>query len=1172
MSQKGNLGAFNVTMECTIRRTDTGNCSYSNIQVTLQILRALIEKLPRDLPLYASFVLRIIGTVLRSNEISTIEETLPTFEAFCAHHDVATLAADQEHVGLYEEVVRKYATFGSLSSPVKVKGVLSRPQAIRWRSAGIRAIRSITSSEAIGADGGRQLKIIMPVILQNLHPDDEDYLNLLHKRVETTEIVEKEATLKRRTSVSTVQTSHTALEAESTATLGTADDADRRAEEDVGMQALMSLKQIFVANNRLQIRLATTPMLAYICNEVVEERPGTGMPPRTGSAGTWATTLTEIVTRWAPVQDRYVGLVMAMESLIRTPIIEENLENQLVLVGLVGWLLRSNINLIGLSVMDVLLGLIQHILLVLQLGGTGSNILPHHQQTDAIDLFQETTGLINRPSLTKKNYKEGEKEEVSAPSSSRQELLLRLQKCIGDLATHIYYSDQISDIIIAILQRLKPSPMFGIANGAAAVENPRAAAQAISASVKLQENPSTDEFFSFGTARATALKAVREVLIIANMRGSISGAAASGRNRVGVQVWEGTQWLIRDDDRRVRRAYADALLTWLRLEMSRGDLRVMEDKRKFFKGPGKSNADGKDNGNMTRRAVSNASHREKAAKPAKSTFLQLLHLAIYNNAIEAPDNEADLLLMHLLLVNLVDKLGVNAAKSGLPMIMRLQEDVNNDSMVSTPTAKLNVGSLVHGYLWALSSRFDLDTTSVGFEIHSEISRRRKHGLWLESIQVPPIQLDQIMSASARPRSGKLPSPTLRQESLRPFDSRASMVKQIAIAYASAVASPPTSPPASPGRVFSLPILSPSSPGSMSENELPARIKEAMLAVWSKELCIAMVENESSRTISLNGSRADTKISGRQHLAVDGKMPRSTSPLSLNGSRHVSPPNRKDQALNNNLPYRLNRKSSARGDDSPTPVSSSDQSPTLRVDDLKKVLAGGSLAGRMSSSRGASPLRHASSRGDYLKPRDRRSVSSGSDSVVSAEGFESASEGDLTRPLPPAVSNPPREVSKQNTPRTPPATEPPPSMFKRPTPRNSEDRDQRPRSGLRPPSSSSSAGEDPVSNARALRGEVVAPLPTGTGDQDDDDVPPVPPLPPGVAHQKNASFSPLITQASGAPLYREAPESELTMRDSRAGSLKVKKRVKGIDINALLGSIDAVAGDRGSFVGKGKPPY
>jgi hypothetical protein len=73
------------------------------------------------------------------------------------------------------------------------------------------------------------------------------------------------------------------------------------------------------------------------------------MPSRTDSAGTWTTTLIEIITRWIPVQNRFIILVKAMKSLVRTPIAEEILAKQLVLVSIIGWQLRSDINLIGLS-------------------------------------------------------------------------------------------------------------------------------------------------------------------------------------------------------------------------------------------------------------------------------------------------------------------------------------------------------------------------------------------------------------------------------------------------------------------------------------------------------------------------------------------------------------------------------------------------------------------------------------------------------------------------------------------------------------------------------------------------------------------------------------------------------------------------------------------------------
>lgn len=1109
-----------------------------------------------------------------------VEESLPTFEAFCAHQDVATLAADQQHIEQYEDIVRRYASYAALKTPVQPKGGLTAPIAIRWRSAGLRALKSITSSEAVGADGGRQMNIIMPVILQNLHSGDEEHLRELQRKAEVVETKDEMQAHRRRMSIATVQTGDSNSRPTSGAVAGTADDADRLAEEEVGLQALRSLKQILMANNRAQTRLATGAMLKFICT-IPQRRPGLSRSTRSAHNGSWATTLMEMCARWAPVQDRFVMLVTVMETLIRSPIAEENMEQQLLLVSLVGWLLRSNINMIGLSVMDVLLGLVQHILLLLQLGGKGSNILPHHQQTDAIDLFKGTEDLIDGPTSPGKGETNGMATEESLPSSNRQELLSRLHRCVGDLATHVYYSDQISDMITAILLRLKPSPMSGVATAAAAIENPQAAARAIQASVHLQENPNTDVFFSFGTARVTALKAIKEVLTVANMKNAGSGGAAIGRNRVGVQVWEGTQWLLRDEDRRVRRAYVDALLTWLRLEMSSNDLRVLEDKRKLLRTASKIEGNNSRRDPMIRRAVSSASRSEKTGQPTRSTFLQLLHLAIYDNATEAPESGSDLLLIHLLLVKLVEKLGVNAVKTGLPMIMRLQEDINVDDVISTPDAKLNVGSLVHGYFWTLCEKFDFDATNVGFAVQSEISRRKKHGLWLDAIQVPPLPLEQIMSAALRPLSEKILLPVLQTESLRPFDSRSAMVDRIAESYASIVASPPTSPPASPGRVFSLPTIFSQGPTSTFSNgdthELPPRILDAMLSDWSKQICIANVDKESTRTTSLN-SRNGTNLS--KYLGVNGQSSRGISP---NGDR--SPIHTRSPPVENDItsqPNALNfafqnqhRRSSAHGTGSPTPVSSSDQNPTLRVDDLKRVLAGGTL-----NVRGASPLRHTTARHDFTSPEnnDQKSISPSSESVVSAEGFESASEGDPSRLLPQPTPNPPAETTPSN-PAPPIPNHAASSTHSRTSwvtyPRSRPQSDEispgkspTPRSLRRP--STSSSGEDPNANAAALRGEIVHPRLSGE-DFLEDEVPPVPPLP------ANVTAFPTRTLSIGHPPtqpQQQHQQTDLIPNEAKQSKHASIGRKRGVDVNELLGSIDAVSvGERRIFGnGVGRPPY
>ena len=1168
------------------------------MQVTLQILRALIDKSPRDLSLYAPYVMGILTLVLRAKDLNMVEDSISTFETFCAHHDVTTMAADQNYFRQYEDIVRLYANFATDTPMTLAKSPLSTPMAIRWRSAGLRAVKSATSSDALNANGGRQLSIAIPTILHNIYSESEDYLVLLQEKAYITEKSEKETIgLRRKMSVSTVKTADGSPDTNPAVVSGTIADADRVAEEEVSLLALQSLQQIFTVNNRSQMRMATMEILRFTSSKITQKRLGAAEMLK--GIRHWATSLMEMVTRWAPVQDRFVILVTVMESLVRSPVVEGNLEQQLVLVALVRSLLRSSINMIGLSVMDVLLGLVQHILLLLQLGGTGSNVLPHHQQVDAIDLFKDSKEYLPQ---TMNAAEPDVSLEGSSPSVIRQELLIGLRSCIGDLASHIYYSDQISDMIAAILLRLKPSPLSGIKSTAAAIEHPAAAAQAISDSVNLQEDSRTDDFFSFETARVTALHAIRDILTVANMKGSVTGAGAIGRNRVGVQVWEGTQWLLRDEDRRVRRAYVETLLTWLRVELSKGDLRIVNDHRSMSGINGKASGDAERTASLTKRAVSNASQRSK--QPAKSTFLQLLHLAIYDNALESSGSDSEILLLHLLLTNLVERLGVHAVKAGLPMILRLQEDINVDKLVQTPLAKINVGSLVHGYFWILSDNFDLDTTLVGYEIHSEISRRKKHELWNEGIRIPPLPLDHIIPTSMVPLVERRLSPMLLKESLKPFDASPSLVNHIAQSYASSIASPPTSPPTSPSRVFTTPILT-SASAPFSKNEFPKAFKEAMLSTWTKESCIATMEKESFRTLSLNGSRNGTNRSTRQnHLAVNGHQLGDDSPTGINtpGQLHVTKRHNSDAeeqvsatALTSAiLPLQQERlrHSSVQDTGSPTPVSSSDRQPTLRIDDLKRALAGGALSeafarGNTNSAvRNGSPLRNTSTAyQDFAdSPVGRtgmQSLSSGSNSVVSANGFESVSEGGSNHPIPPPQaplgSSALADVYSQEVGR--------PSFDHSPSPARIQSRSSsREPSRLRP-QSSSSASEDPEANAKALKGELIRPLSRGSGGDGDDDVPPVPPLPPSISMHNNVGFTDRrsIGDSHNENLDKPPAGSDMpNKRSERDGSLHGvgdtgssmtsgrREHRKTLDIRQLLIGIEV--GDSGLGRGVGKPPY
>ncbi|KAI4861443.1 hypothetical protein F4820DRAFT_433747 [Hypoxylon rubiginosum] len=830
--------------------SDVWRVRIGNVQVTLQILAALIEKTPKDLPLFAQNVLKILDLILRSNDITMVEASLPTFQTFCEHHD-ASLFADQAYLRQYEQVVRAYATFAS-TRKTPGKGNTSKPVALRWRNAGLEAIKSIAESDALSSPAGRQLDVIVPMILENLWTDNEEFLHILHQRVQIEEKEDANGISRRRTSISTVRTADTGGDANPIAISGTSVDIDKLAEEDTGVVAMQCLRQIFVSANRSQIHGATTALLQFIRERVQQKETVVVQVEKRRDRG-WAVRIFELTAGWAPVQDRYVIMIATTDTFLRTPPTSENLADQNVLSAIIGSLLSSqDINLIGLSVMDVLLGLIQHMKRTLKhsAGSRGDSGAPGAAVADEksvpnVDLSQH----------------------MSAPY---RELLSHIQQSIGNLATHVYYADQISDMISAILLRLKPHP--SVSNSPLANERVDIPPGASTGNFS-DDQSHLDSFFALDLAKTIALQAIKSILLVANPKTKVSGNVNLTRNKVPIQVWEGTHWLLRDPDGQVRKAYVDAVSTWLDRETTGSDLEARDD---MSQKPSRVNNREFSPATVARRAVSSASNREKPARVPRSRFLQLIHLAIYDNALQFIEYEADIALLHVLLTKLVSKLGVNAARYGLPMIFRLQEDILE---AETPLAKVHLGCLCHGYFWALSERFDFEASAVGRAIHNEIVRRRSKQFWIEGVHVPTPSLDLLGTPGIAKPQSKMPTHDVESEALLPFDDRLAMVECICTNYKERAASPPASPSASPGRVFSHPILSSTLstiPLADDEHELPDKFRGEMATEWNREAVVVALQAES-KSASLNGSKTGTTATRGNHLTVNGLSPNGHPP-------------------------------------------------------------------------------------------------------------------------------------------------------------------------------------------------------------------------------------------------------------------------------------------------------
>ncbi|CEL07636.1 Putative Protein efr3 [Aspergillus calidoustus] len=894
-----------------------------NVQVTLQILSALIEKVPRDLPIFARSVLTVIETVLRSRDISMVEDSIATFETFCRHQDMAALSAEQDFANQYQEVVRIYAGFAHGDQELQTKIASSPPQAIRWKNAGLRAIKGVVSSEAgLAADGGVSLRIILPVILENLYNGDDTLIASLEQKLHEAERHQVDPGVRRRYSAITVQTVDTA-EGDPALAAQNIDDVDRQAELDMRLLALRCLEQIIVnGSSRGQIRVTTRVVLEFILRKGQSNNNHLTLDT---DEDNWATSMIGLIAKWCPVQARFLISTAAMEVLFDIIPTEGSLDSAFTVIYMIDWLLKSPVNMIGLSVIDVLLGLMRYMSIV---------VAPRSERT------------TDEPSSEKEDARHDDRGDLSL---KKKELLSLLQKCIGDITTHIYYGDQVVDMIRAILTRIMPASNQDYNSSSAAPDQLDGIPQDLHTSS-----------YTLISVKVCALKAIKNILLVANSQRPSASAGVESRNPVGIHVWEGTHYLLQDPEKEVRYAYVDAILYWLKLETTKNDLRIKDrSTRAAIVSPRRDLSDASER--ASKRATG-AHQREKAVVVAQSNFLRMLHLTIYENALQRPEEEVEIRVLHLLLAGLVQNLGINAARFGLPMILRLQDDILAADSLRSPVAMVNIGSLVYGYLWALLETFDLDTYRVGKEIFAEIEKRKNRGLWLDGISSSLSSLDSIIQDSDRHTVGHNIRDT---DKMSPFKNGVEeLVRRIEESYNDAMTT--QSPPGSPGRNLGKPVIGHAASTSQQRGDLlPSLVREQMLSPWSKQSTLEAAEREKSAARSINGSRTGSMpirgqpyINGTNGSSVSTHTP-STAHGATGGIRRMSMPDKPG-----------------------TPNPSSSRDSPIHVNELRRVLS----VNTPDRDRRLSPLR------GRLDASNRSIISSSSESMVS--GFSTSEfEGD-----------------------------------------------------------------------------------------------------------------------------------------------------------------------------------
>ncbi|KAG2221916.1 hypothetical protein INT45_013252, partial [Circinella minor] len=133
-----------------------------NNQVTLHIVKALIQSCHRDLNLFSKWIVRILNKILDTRDIELEDLACETFVIFCNYHDGSTLGIDTALTKEYEQLLGKFANFCNYTNTDK-------DLTLKMQYIGHRAMQAAVTSNAFhGPDFKAQLDIVVPALLKSL--------------------------------------------------------------------------------------------------------------------------------------------------------------------------------------------------------------------------------------------------------------------------------------------------------------------------------------------------------------------------------------------------------------------------------------------------------------------------------------------------------------------------------------------------------------------------------------------------------------------------------------------------------------------------------------------------------------------------------------------------------------------------------------------------------------------------------------------------------------------------------------------------------------------------------------------------------------------------------------------------------------------------------------------
>ncbi|KZP00005.1 hypothetical protein CALVIDRAFT_533671 [Calocera viscosa TUFC12733] len=484
----------------------------ASLLITLAIFRSLTVECRRELAVFSRTVIVVVGVAVTSlpNDIEVAARAASVFTAWTTYTDGGLIGVDDQLTKSYLAVSRHY---GHLCLLVNNNDAELRN---RSRLLGLAAISGIVASDALYAsltEFQAQIPILAPALIQNIAGMPISTLNDVCATMETQPQptspylaeIQQRPPLSQRRAASI----HVHIDGEKgPSTL------------DVAEAALRALKTIFQQSNAAQIARTIGAIVGSL-----------------DSSDVWSNVefccwLADRALVWSQYQYRFAVPTRLVDLLLRsqdTPVPTARLMSFMAMLTTV---FTSPISLVNFSTSDVLTNLI--------------------------------TVLLRRVAI--------DPEDGLVPA---------LVQCVSSLGTHVYYADQIQDLAEELITRLVNIQLNGISGEGPSSTNPIRAVslrclvlclkgliETANRSSGMKKNTSSS---ILGESSRTMTEPIEFVLERHDSTGIVREDYSPNprKNNISPELWQETIAVLCETDFSVRSSYAQALLTFLLVEVPR---------------------------------------------------------------------------------------------------------------------------------------------------------------------------------------------------------------------------------------------------------------------------------------------------------------------------------------------------------------------------------------------------------------------------------------------------------------------------------------------------------------------------------------------------------------------------------------------------------------------------